>query len=78
MFFVLLKFALLNVESTREKDWDNIAAVHRNTKVVTTWSYDKCRMGEHKLAHDRFKGVKNVEALVSIFCFFLFSNNVFR
>lgn len=68
---MLLKFALLNIESTREKDWDNIAAVHRNTKVVTTWSYDKCRMGAHKLAHDRFKGVTNVEALVGILFFFL-------
>lgn len=48
---------------TREKDWDNIVAVHRFTPIVTTWSYDKCRMGEHKLIHDRFKGVFPVAAL---------------
>lgn len=53
-------------ESTREKDWDNIAAIHRHTKVVTTWSYERCCMGEHKLSHDRFKGGRDVEALVSI------------
>lgn len=36
-------------EKTREKDWDNIAAVHQDLSIVTTWSYDKSKMGEHKL-----------------------------
>ncbi|CAL1290506.1 unnamed protein product [Larinioides sclopetarius] len=50
-------------EATREKDWDNIAAIHRNSKIVTTWSFDRSCMGEHKIMHQRFKGLKNVEAL---------------
>ncbi|GBM87862.1 WD repeat-containing protein 36, partial [Araneus ventricosus] len=50
-------------EATREKDWDNIAAIHRNSKIVTTWSFDRSCMGEHKIMHERFKGLKNVEAL---------------
>ncbi|KAG8197503.1 hypothetical protein JTE90_007241 [Oedothorax gibbosus] len=50
-------------ESTREKDWDNVAAVHSNSNLVTTWSYDRSCMGSHKLLPDRFKGMKNIEAL---------------
>ncbi|XP_035212297.1 WD repeat-containing protein 36-like isoform X2 [Stegodyphus dumicola] len=48
---------------TREKDWDNIAAIHRHSKIVSTWSYGHCRMGNHKLVPERFKGIKGVEAL---------------
>ncbi|KFM78655.1 WD repeat-containing protein 36, partial [Stegodyphus mimosarum] len=48
---------------TREKDWDNIAAIHRHSKIVSTWSYEHCRMGNHKLVPERFKGIKGVEAL---------------
>lgn len=36
-------------ETTREKEWDNIAAIHRDYHVVTTWSYDKCTMGDLRL-----------------------------
>ncbi|XP_023219770.1 WD repeat-containing protein 36-like [Centruroides sculpturatus] len=50
-------------ESAREKDWDSIAACHRNLNVVTTWNYDRCCMGKHKLLHDRFKGQRNVVPL---------------
>lgn len=42
-------------ETTREKSWDSLAAVHRGTPIVTTWSIDKQRMGEHKLLHERFR-----------------------
>jgi U3 small nucleolar RNA-associated protein 21 len=45
-------------ETTRDKEWDNIVAVHRGIPTVTTWSFDKNKMGEHKLCHERFK--KNV------------------
>lgn len=38
-------------EVTREKEWDNIAACHRDTQMVTTWSYGRCKMGELKLRH---------------------------
>ncbi|XP_015915378.1 WD repeat-containing protein 36 [Parasteatoda tepidariorum] len=50
-------------ETTREKDWDNVAAIHRHSKIVTTWSFDRSCMGEHKPMHERFKGMKHVEAL---------------
>ena len=56
-------------ELTREKEWDNIVACHRNVPFATTWSFDKAKMGEYKLLHKRFKeNAKNVVALVSI-CF---------
>uniref|UniRef100_A0A224ZBY7 WD-repeat protein n=1 Tax=Rhipicephalus zambeziensis TaxID=60191 RepID=A0A224ZBY7_9ACAR len=50
-------------ETTREKEWDSVAACHRGVKRVTTWSYDRCCMGKHQLLHDRFKGVRGVSAL---------------
>ncbi|GIY91432.1 WD repeat-containing protein 36 [Caerostris extrusa] len=50
-------------EVAREKDFDNIAAIHRNSKVISTWSYDRSCMGEHKLIPGRFKGIKKGEAL---------------
>jgi len=51
---------------TREKEWDGIAACHRRINVVTTWSFDKMKMGQHKLIHQRFNGQYNVVALVII------------
>ncbi|EEC05019.1 WD-repeat protein, putative [Ixodes scapularis] len=50
-------------ETTREKEWDSVAACHRGLAAVTTWSYDRCCMGSHRLMHDRFKGTKGVVAL---------------
>lgn len=41
--------------STREKEWDNIAAIHRGIPVVTTWSYEKRRLGSHKLLPKRLE-----------------------
>lgn len=46
-------------EVTREKEWDNIAALHRGLSVVTTWSYDKLKMGDLKLVPDRLKKKPN-------------------
>lgn len=42
-------------ETTREKEWDSIAAMHLGVPEVTTWSYGKLKMGSLKLKHDRFK-----------------------
>ncbi|MCL4119134.1 UNVERIFIED_CONTAM: hypothetical protein GTU68_064212 [Idotea baltica] len=42
-------------ETTQEKPWDNIACIHRGKAVVTTWSFENQRMGDHKLIHNRFK-----------------------
>lgn len=57
----IVKFAF---ETTREKEWDNIAAIHVGIPEVTTWSYGKLKMGELKLIHDRFiKYKKNDEEI---------------
>jgi U3 small nucleolar RNA-associated protein 21 len=40
-------------ETTREKEWDNIAALHLGIPVVTTWSFEKKRMGDLKLLPER-------------------------
>ncbi|XP_047099467.1 WD repeat-containing protein 36 [Schistocerca piceifrons] len=50
-------------ETTREKEWDGIAAVHLGVPFVTTWSYDKLRMGDHKLMHERFNNFKGDRSL---------------
>uniref|UniRef100_A0A0K8SL70 WD repeat-containing protein 36 n=1 Tax=Lygus hesperus TaxID=30085 RepID=A0A0K8SL70_LYGHE len=39
----------MSVCPTREKEWDNIACLHSGSPFTTTWSYDKRRMGDHKL-----------------------------
>lgn len=46
-------------EATREKEWDNIAAIHLGLNVVTTWSYDKVKMGSLKLVPERLKQKPN-------------------
>lgn len=46
-------------EITREKEWDNIAAIHLGLYVVTTWSYDKVKMGSLKLIPERLKKKSN-------------------
>lgn len=40
-------------------------ACHRRLGPVSTWSYDKAKMGEHKMMHKRFKGIHDVTAVVS-------------
>ena len=42
-------------ETSKETEWDNIACVHRDTLVATTWSFKQQKMGELKLRHQRFK-----------------------
>lgn len=37
-------------ETAKEKQWDNIVVCHKGTSLVTTWNYDKCRMGDHFIA----------------------------
>jgi U3 small nucleolar RNA-associated protein 21 len=41
-------------EHSKEKQWDNIAACHKGSSLVTTWNYDKCRMGEHIIRQPTF------------------------
>ncbi|KAK5650664.1 hypothetical protein RI129_001693 [Pyrocoelia pectoralis] len=47
-------------EVTREKEWDNIAAIHSGLSIVTSWSYDKLKMGDLKLHPERLHKKKNL------------------
>lgn len=42
-------------ECTREKEWDNIAAIHSGLVVATTWSFHRSKMGELKLVPEQFQ-----------------------
>lgn len=42
-------------ETTREREWDNIAALHEGIIQTTTWSFHKNRMGEHRLIPEKFQ-----------------------
>ncbi|GAB6028898.1 WD repeat-containing protein 36 [Chamberlinius hualienensis] len=55
-------------DQTREKDWDNIAAVHRNCSVVTTWSFGRCTMGTYRLKHKdkSISNIKNIAKCVTL------------
>merc|ERR1712025_249238 len=46
-------------DTSRDKEWDNIACVHRQQGLATTWSFGNCKMGELQLLHERFK--QNIE-----------------
>lgn len=42
-------------DTTREKEWDNIAAIHTGIIQTTTWTFDKNRMGQHRLVPQQFE-----------------------
>lgn len=42
-------------ETSRDKHWDSIVALHNGLTVATTWSFDKRRMGNLKLQPKKFK-----------------------
>lgn len=48
-------------ETTREKHWDSIVAIHNNIVEATTWSFDRRKMGELKLIPERFKQAKRTD-----------------
>ncbi|KAL7306527.1 hypothetical protein TKK_0001221 [Trichogramma kaykai] len=52
----------LAAEAAREKDWDNIITTHHGLGVVTTWSYNKLKMGSIKLLPEKIKYNLNVTA----------------
>lgn len=43
------------VEATREKEWDNVVALHHGSPLSTTWTLDRGCMGQHKLLPERLK-----------------------
>ncbi|KAL4707333.1 hypothetical protein ACJJTC_019871 [Scirpophaga incertulas] len=50
----------------RDKQWDSIASLHEGKYVATTWSYNKIRMGDHKLIPpDCGKGVQATSLTVT-------------
>ncbi|XP_055532971.1 WD repeat-containing protein 36 isoform X2 [Wyeomyia smithii] len=53
-------------ETTRDKEWDSIAAAHYGIIQVTTWSFDKCRMGELKLVPEMFRNKNRTDFGVSV------------
>lgn len=41
-------------EPTRDKEWDNIAAIHVGLVQTTSWSFSKQRMGDQRLVPEQF------------------------
>uniref|UniRef100_A0A5S6Q0T3 Protein-tyrosine-phosphatase n=1 Tax=Trichuris muris TaxID=70415 RepID=A0A5S6Q0T3_TRIMR len=41
--------------TARENAWDNVICCHEDRAMATTWTSRRCRIGEHKLCHPRFK-----------------------
>lgn len=52
-------------EKIREKEWDNIVAIHEGLAMATTWSYDKVKMGDLKLLPERFQK-KNMDCNIEV------------
>ncbi|XP_054747094.1 WD repeat-containing protein 36 [Anastrepha obliqua] len=48
-------------ETTREREWDNIAAIHAGIIQTTTWSFYKNRMGEHRLVPSKFQNKNRID-----------------
>lgn len=48
-------------ETTRDKHWDSIVAIHSGLVMATTWSFDKRKMGELKLVPEKFKDGKRTD-----------------
>lgn len=46
----------ISASMQRDKEWDSIAAIHTGLNIVTTWSYDKKKMGSHKLLPPKMSG----------------------
>ena len=64
-------------ETTRDRDWDNVACVHRDTTAATTWSFGNQKMGDLKLRHERFKTDETLrDARASCLCLTVCGNFV--
>ncbi|XP_049871276.1 WD repeat-containing protein 36 [Pectinophora gossypiella] len=48
-YLVLPPITKLSSCMQRDKQWDSIASLHEGLYMATTWSYNKIRMGDHKL-----------------------------
>jgi len=52
-------------DTTRDREWDNIACIHRQQGLATTWSFGNSKMGELQLLHDRFKQDMSLRSAVA-------------
>lgn len=48
-------------ETTREKHWDSIVALHSGLVMATSWSFDKRKMGELKIVPEKFQEKNRVD-----------------
>ena len=65
-------------ETTREQEWDNIACVHQDTQVASTWSFHSQKMGETLLRHPRFKQDQHLrQAVATCLCLTACGNFVY-
>lgn len=55
-------------ESTREKEWDNIAAIHSGLLAATTWSFGKCKMSEQCLMPEQYQSRNRTDFNVEATC----------
>lgn len=55
-------------ETTREKEWDNIAAIHTGLVITTTWSFHKSKMGDLKLVPQQFQNKSGNTKFVEATC----------
>lgn len=55
-------------EMTRDKEWDSIAAVHSGLVMTTTWSFDKCRMGDLKIVPEKFQNKNRTDFVSEAVC----------
>lgn len=60
-------------DTSKDREWDNIACVHRDLAVSTTWSYGHGRMGELQLLHKRFSDDVKLKKMTSATCLTLTS-----
>lgn len=55
-------------EATRDKEWDNIAAIHDGLVQTTTWSFSKQRMGTHRLVPEQFQNAQRTDFQTEATC----------
>lgn len=55
-------------ETTREKEWDSIAAIHSDMVMTTTWSFDKRRMGTHRLTPPKYDNKNKIKTKAVATC----------
>lgn len=55
-------------ETTREREWDSIAAIHSGAIETTTWSFHKSRIGAHCLVPNQYEDKKRQDFKTETTC----------